>query len=107
MYTLPSKQILSAPPPTLLFLSAMSCGSSESHPRLFRPYVLPCLVLTTPQTHALFTPHVLCTGTYKVHVLVIQTPAKHVPVSTPLGAIHYCSLSRSLKIDESGVRTSN
>lgn len=30
----------------------MSCGSSESRPLLFRPYVLPCLILTTPQTHA-------------------------------------------------------
>ena len=35
----------------ILFLSAMSCGSSEFHPRLFRPYVLPCLFRTIPPTH--------------------------------------------------------
>ncbi len=54
---------------SLLFLSSMSCGSSEFHPRLFRPYVLPCLFLTIPPTHthviahAVIHPHAFCRPT--------------------------------------------
>lgn len=53
-----------------LFLSAMSCGSSELHPRLFGPYVLPCLFLTIPPTHT----HVL-TRTV-LHPLTYCTPTE-------------------------------
>lgn len=53
-----------------LFLSAMSCGSSELHRRLFGPYVLPCLFLTIPPTHT----HVL-TRTV-LHPLTYCTPTE-------------------------------
>lgn len=78
-----------------LFLSAALCGSSELHPRLFRPYVLPCLSLTIWPTHSstLYTDtdisaHSHCTAIYH---------GEHVPL-LPLAVIHFCFLFLQSKV---------
>lgn len=50
-----------------LFLSTVSCGSSEFYPRLFRPYVLPCLFLTIP-THTESVTPTRALHKHKLHV---------------------------------------
>lgn len=85
---------------SFLFLSAVSCGSSELHPRLFRPYVPACLFLAIPPTHTRrHSPaHILHTDRHKrVHSDTVCMAIKH-KQHVSVALIHFIFLLPSIKV---------